>query len=205
MKLKKASTGVWSREYCKGWAADRFRSAAGFTLAEASIALLIGVILTTFALFNMGGILPGMRANKGMYETVAQLRRGRNLAIAQRRNIRLQFFGTNEINLTRIDEPTGTTDMGTIPLDGGCQFLKFSQITTDTPDQLTPQYAVDFGGAATLTFTTDGTLVDQNGDPANGTIFVGLTDHPEAARAITILGATGRVRSYRWNGTTWIQ
>jgi hypothetical protein len=30
-----------------------------------------------------------------------------------------------------------------------------------------------------------------------------LPDHPETARAVTILGATGRVRGYRWTGTNW--
>jgi hypothetical protein len=25
----------------------------------------------------------------------------------------------------------------------------------------------------------------------------------ESARAVTVLGSTGRVRGYRWNGTNW--
>jgi hypothetical protein len=39
--------------------------------------------------------------------------------------------------------------------------------------------------------------------PVNGTVFVGVPGLPYTARAVTILGATGRIRSYHWNGTTW--
>jgi hypothetical protein len=64
---------------------------------------------------------------------------------------------------------------------------------------------VDFGGAARMIFQTDGTLVDSQGNPVNGSIFLGQADHPESARAVTVLGATGRVRSYRWTrGSQWV-
>ena len=74
----------------------------------------------------------------------------------------------------------------------------------DTPDGFGRTQAVDFGAATAVMFTSDGTCIDQTGNPVNGTIFVGLPGRPLSARAITILGGTGRVRGYRWNGQKWV-
>jgi hypothetical protein len=52
-------------------------------------------------------------------------------------------------------------------------------------------------------FTTDGTLIDSNGSPVNGTVFLSIANVPKSARAVTVLGATGRVRGYRWTGLAW--
>ena len=82
--------------------------------------------------------------------------------------------------------------------------MQFAQVTKDTPDQFGNVAPVYFQGANALSFQSDGSLVDQGGIPRNGTLFIGLPGHPEVARAVTILGTTGLVQSYRWNGTDWI-
>ena len=71
---------------------------------------------------NVQAVLPGMGANTAMKQTVAQLRSGRELAIAQRRNIELKFLGTNQIQLVRYDVPNGTTVLSTITLEGKNEF-----------------------------------------------------------------------------------
>lgn len=60
-----------------------------------------------------------------------------------------------------------------------------------------------------ITFQSDGTVVDSTGNYINGTIFMGQVGNapnptnPQTARAITILGTTGRIKGYRYNGKTW--
>jgi prepilin-type N-terminal cleavage/methylation domain-containing protein len=60
-----------------------------------------------------------------------------------------------------------------------------------------------------ITFQSDGTVVNSSGVYMNGTIFMGQVGNtsnpanPLTARAITILGTTGRVKGYRYNGKTW--
>ena len=177
---------------------------AGFSMAEASIAILIIFIILGFALPNITGVLPGMRANNAMAQTVAQLRRGRELAVAQRRDIELKFLNGNEIQLVRDEIPNGTTILSTVTLPDKIEFHLFGGVP-DTPDQFGKATAVDFGGAASLTFLTDGTLVDPQGNPLSGSVFLGVPNEEATARAVTILGGTGRVRGYRWDGTSWIQ
>jgi Tfp pilus assembly protein FimT len=178
---------------------------AGFTMVEASLVILIMSIVSGFVLLSYNGMMPGINANAAMNQTMAQLQTGRELAIAQRREFQVAFVGDNQIQLTRVEEPAGagTTVLSAVTLDNNVQFHQFDGIP-DTPDSLGAGAAISFGGLDTLTFLSDGTLVDAQGNPLSGTVFLGLADHPETARAVTVLGATGRVRSYRWTGTSWI-
>lgn len=54
-----------------------------------------------------------------------------------------------------------------------------------------------------MKFTTNGALIDGNNSTVNGTVFLGIPGKNQTARAITILGATGRVRQYHWDGNQW--
>jgi type II secretory pathway pseudopilin PulG len=195
----KISVGM-RRRNCGG---SVFLQNDGFSLIEVGICLLLSCALAAFALVQTGGALAGIRASEAMQQTMSQLRHGSQLAIAQRRSIQLQFLGNNRIRLVRNDPNNGTTILRTVTLEHGCQFMKFAEIETDTPDTFGGDAAVFFGGAATLIFRSDGTLVDENWIPANGTISIGLPQHPEAARTVTIVGATGRVQGYRWTGFQW--
>jgi len=182
----------------------RISRQAGFSMVEMVLVLLLACILAGFAVLNINAISPGTTANAALKETVAQLRMGRETAIAQRRNVELKFLGNDQIQLVRNELPAGTTILSTVTLEGSMEFLLFSGVP-DTPDLFGNGAAVSFGGANSLIFQSNGILVDSNANPLNGTVFLGQANHPETARAVTILGATGRVRGYRWTGTSWIQ
>ncbi len=203
MESTKTSIGLLNEKSGKRGLPCRRLPDAGFSIVEITIGVLLACTLTGFALIGMEGVLPGINANQAMNATVAQLRQGRDLAMTQRRSMQLRFLGNNQIQLVRNELPTGTRVVSTVTLGNQCQFMIFNDIP-DTPDQFGNATPVDFGSAATLTFLSDGTLVDNSGNPRNGTVFIGSPAHPEAARAVTLLGATGRVRGYRWNGTGWI-
>lgn len=180
------------------------RCNCGFSLVELTIVVMMACILISLSLLNIHEILPGWRANEAMNQAVAQFRRGREVAIAQRRHIELRFVDKREIQLLLIEEPAHTrTVLNTATLNTPCEFIKFGSIENDTPDSFGNSGSIDFGGAGTLVFSTEGMLTDQSGDPINGTVFLGIPEHPETARAITVLGATGRIKSYRWTKNGW--
>ena len=54
-------------------------------------------------------------------------------------------------------------------------------------------------------FTSEGTFVDQQGDPLNGTLFLSVPGDPSSARAITMFGPTALIRAWRWNGQEWVE
>jgi hypothetical protein len=75
----------------------------------------------------------------------------------------------------------------------------------DTPDGFGKATATAFGALTPPMFTTDGSLINSNGDVINGTVFIGVTGDPLSARAVTIFGATGAIRMWKWNGSAWVE
>jgi hypothetical protein len=70
------------------------------------------------------------------------------------------------------------------------------------------------GTAPCVAFTTTGALVGTacggagvatvaSTNPANMAVFIGRPGMPGTARAITVMGSTGRVRTYSWDGSQW--
>jgi prepilin-type N-terminal cleavage/methylation domain-containing protein len=176
----------------------------GFSIVESLIVVLILTIIAAIVFPDISGITRGMNANTALTTTVAQLRRGRELAIAQRRNIQIRFQNNDQIQLVRNDVPSGTTVLSTVSLGGGgMQFMLIDGVP-DSPDSFGKRAAIDFGSATSTTFLSDGTLVDSQGNPVSGSIFM-ASNNAASARAVTIMGSTGRVRGYRWTGTQWIQ
>jgi hypothetical protein len=127
----------------------------------------------------------------------------RNQAASERREFQIIFSTPNKIEVLRQEVPTGSTSIATRYLENGLEFLKLT--TTDTPDGFGNTTAIHFGSSPTIRFTSDGSLLDSSGDVINGSVFVGLPGKVSSARAVTIFGATGLIRPWKWNGTAWIE
>jgi hypothetical protein len=134
---------------------------------------------------------------------MSELRVAREQAIAQRRTVQVVFAAPNRLVVRRVEVPgPGTTVLSDVRLDEGMAFQLFQGIP-DTPDAFGRASATSFGTATTLAFTSEGSFVDQNGDPVNGTAFLGRPNQPTSARAVTVFGPTALVRNWRWNGSQW--
>lgn len=180
---------------------QRAHSQSGFTLIE--LALVIGLmgILSSMAVMQVNALRPVLIGDGGMRMISAELTYAREMAIAQRRQIEISFVG-NAIRVTRREVPNGTTLLREVPFESGVTF-SIPQGTPDTPDRFGNDAATTFSGAATVMFTTDGSLISNTGTPVNGSIYMLAPGEMQSLRAVTILGTTGRVRSYRWTGTAW--
>lgn len=199
---------------------------SGFTIVELLIAIVIIGILSAMAIILTQGTFQGTKANTARDQVVSQVRAARELAISRRRNVRIDFNLPNQI-VTTVEYRTGETPGAPIPtvylnnadqgVTGGSQFYVFAALP-DTPMGFGNTQAVNLsqpaGGAAwAVMFTTSGALVGTgavtgldvigNSNPVNASIFVGDPTNTSTARAITILGSTGRVRSYTWDGSLW--
>jgi hypothetical protein len=81
----------------------------------------------------------------------------------------------------------------------------------DTPDGYGNSAAIVFEGISGgpvggMLFESDGELVDGNTyQPINGTVFLGVPAKNTSARAITVLGTTGRIRGWKGTGALWTQ
>lgn len=183
----------------------RARPTHGYSVLELMVAVGIMAAGSGMAVLSTQSVLPGMRADAGLTEVARQMRVGRQLAVGQRRNIQIQFLGNNQIRLIRNEVPAalGPTVLSTVVLENNVQYMLFPTVP-DTPAGFGRNAPLAFGGTATMTFLSNGSLVDAAGGPLNGTVFLGVPNQPLSARAVTILGATGLIRAYKWNGARWV-
>jgi prepilin-type N-terminal cleavage/methylation domain-containing protein len=182
----------------------------GFTLIEFAITTIIIVVISAMGILVL---VPTWRQNQTLQaldQVKTTLRQARETSIAQRRTIVVTFTGNNTINLFQVAEPANTvssTAYLSIPIAGNVQFMTFAG-EVQTPDSAAAMPAVpaglNFPGAVgNMQFNTDGSFSDSTGTPITSTIFLGVANMPASAAAVTIMGTTGRVRSYRGSGTGW--
>ena len=179
------------------------RSQRGFSLVDMLAVLAVIGIVGSMATMQIGTVRRSLQGDGGMRMVMAQLNSARELAISQRRNMEVKFLGTNWLQIVRNNVPSGTTVLTDAAMEGNVQYSLVSGVTDDTPDAFGNGTAISFGSAATIMFAPDGSLIDNEGSPINGTVFLAIPNISESFRAVTVLGATGRVRGYRWNGRVW--
>jgi prepilin-type N-terminal cleavage/methylation domain-containing protein len=179
-------------------------SERGFTLIEMMLAVMFIGILGSMALFQIGSARPALIGDGAMRVVMGQLNLARETAVAQRRQIDIVCDETTQVlRLVRRDLPQGTTLLAETPFEGGVRYGLPETLPLDTPDKFGKSAPVTFGAAQTISFNSDGMLVDSGGNPINGTIFLMLPKVDGSLRAVTVLGSIGRVRGYRWNGVAW--
>jgi prepilin-type N-terminal cleavage/methylation domain-containing protein len=184
----------------------------GFSLLEVLIVIGVIFILSAITMMKSFGTLDNYHANSAMDAVVSQLRVARQVAISQRRSVVVSFDQSNMKINYQVMAPTttGTTEQNgsvvTMTLPKGTQFLLESGVP-DTPmgfGNSAPIYIGNLsGGPSIMQFNSTGTFTDITGfNTLNGTVFVGVANKPTTARAITVMGSTGRVRQYSYIGGT---
>jgi prepilin-type N-terminal cleavage/methylation domain-containing protein len=197
------------------------RRQAGFTLVELVTVVAIVMVLAGFAVISTFTTTQNSKANAASQAVVSQLRAARQMSISLRRNVLVTFTLPNKIQLAveTLAGETPATAIAPVYLNdnaaGGAQFFQFSSMP-DTPMGFGNSSAITFqatsGGSSGLSvmYSSSGSMVGTtatsgfssvgNSNPVNASIFIGFPGQPSTARAITVLGSTGRVRSYYWVG-----
>jgi prepilin-type N-terminal cleavage/methylation domain-containing protein len=181
----------------------RLRGAAGYSLIELMMTVGIMGILASMVVVQVGRAQHGLKGDGAMRVVMSQMNAARQMAITQRRVMRLSFINPNQVRIIREEVPgPATTTIASVLFEGGVTFVLVAGLP-DTPDAFGAGAAVGFGTATYVQFTSDGTLTSQDGQTINGTVFLAIPNVSQSARAITVLGSTGRVRGYRWDGRAW--
>ncbi|HXW55140.1 MAG TPA: prepilin-type N-terminal cleavage/methylation domain-containing protein [Candidatus Cybelea sp.] len=186
----------------------------GVTLIEVTVAVVILMIVASMAIVQMQPTLQRYRSNAAANQVQSVLREARELAISERRTIVVQFVNKNTLELFQITEPANTISAApflTVPIENTVEFMTFGG-EVDTPDNFSGALSVPngiyFDGVtggpnSGMEFQTDGEFTDGNGNPINGTVFVGVPNVPSSARAVTVLGNTGRIHTWYGGPNFW--
>jgi Tfp pilus assembly protein FimT len=174
----------------------------GFSLIETLLVVAILVIVGGIAIPLSGTVIGQAKADSATSVVLGALQEARARAIAERRNFQLDFVAPNIIRVTRLEQPgPGTTVVAQTYLEGNQEFQLVDGV--DPLGEFGADTAVDFTGTLPVMFTTDGSLIDSNGDPVNGTIHMAHDVSADSSRAVTILGVTGLMQTWKWTGTVW--
>ncbi len=177
----------------------------GFSLLEALVVAGVVGLIGAMVVPVTTGMIARAKADGSTLAAVTALQSARNRAVAERRNFQLFFDQSgHKIRIQRIEPNGAATVISNLNLENGLKFEKFSSLP-DTPDLFGNDTVVDFEGTAPLMFTSDGTLIDDNGDVVNGTVFLGVPQQKATAQAITFFGPTGLIRTWRWGGSKWLE
>jgi type II secretory pathway pseudopilin PulG len=187
----------------------------GFTLLESVVVIAMMMIMMSFAIFRSSNMMPNYKADSAQDVVVSTLRQARQLALTERRDVQVWIDqGFSGPDLVQHIDYQVVTVAGDIPqalvsvgLPKQTQFVL--EGVGDTPMGFGNSNAVYIGnvsgGPAIMKFRSTGAFTDSLYNPLNGTVFVGIPSQPFTARAVTIMGGTGRVRPYSWTGTAWIE
>lgn len=206
-------------------------------MLEMVIVVAIIMLMAAVTVMSLQPAIKNARADTAFQNVLMQLKVARQRAIGQRTQY-IVCFGANSAPqgaTTQLGAPgaqsvqlfswTATTALSSavqvdsIDLPSDMQFQTLSAFPTNpasVPDGFgNGRTAIDFdqgvNGAIQnqVVFWPDGSAHDTNGNFNNGIIYVARTGDLNNSRAITLYGATGRVRGWRLDGTSgsykWIE
>jgi prepilin-type N-terminal cleavage/methylation domain-containing protein len=201
----------------KNWEAmsKAARGQRGFSLIELMVVLTIIFIVSAIAVTMLTPNLQQARVDAEMREVLDTFRQAREFSIANRRYVQISFPANNQILVTQMDNLTpgaGGVNPVLTTLTLAPPLVFNLDGMPDTPDAYGNANAIEIAGInggppAGMYFQSDGEFVAAATYlPINGTVFMGFPGQQSTARAVTILGTTGRVRGWKSAGnTTWYQ
>jgi Tfp pilus assembly protein FimT len=188
----------------------------GFSLLEMMTVVALGIVVTAITFISMVPVLKQGHLNNAYNTTLAAMRQARDNAVSQRTSYSVTFTTTTTpVTNTITVAPTLTTFQGAqntviyqLPTD--VAFLAQTGLPTTAPDSYgTGVVAIDFGytahatgGSQTVYFCPDGSAQDDStgnclGNVDGGVVYIARAGDLLSSRAVTLWGATGRIRGWR--------
>jgi prepilin-type N-terminal cleavage/methylation domain-containing protein len=183
------------------------RRECGFTLLELVLVLSIIVVLSASCLISIQNLIKNAHVNTALQTTLGMLREIHERAIDERKIYKVSISTPRTITVYRMDMISGSltpVQVSSIDLPTDTAF----NVNSGAPALATPNgfgnagNAIDLdvnnvAGTTDIFFQPDGRVLDSANRIANGIVYVARPNEIESSRAVTIFGATGRIKAWR--------
>jgi prepilin-type N-terminal cleavage/methylation domain-containing protein len=193
----------------------------GFSLIEMLMVVAIVIIMAAISFISLVPVMKQQRLANAYNTTLSAMRQARDNSISQRTSYKVTFTSTTSpVSNTIKVEPTlatfaGAQQTATYQLPTDVAFLVQTGLPATGPDGYgTGATAIDFGytashttgGSQIIYFCPDGSAQDDNtgnclGSADGGVVYMSRAGDLLSSRAITLWGATGRIRGWRLYNT----
>lgn len=195
--------------------------ARGFSLLETVVVVAIMMIAAGITFISLQPTLKQAHANTALDQSFMWMRQYRQRAIDERKRYIITFTAPRTIQISRWDYA--------LPVSPAPVVLYTEQLPQDVAFQVvagvpggappdafgTAARAIDFGqgiglgGFNYVVFMPDGSAQDLVGNLNSGIVYMGRNGDLYSSRAITVYGATGRLRGWQLvnqgGAPTWVQ
>lgn len=180
------------------------RGHTGYTLLEILLVISVFMAVVAVAVPSIRGAVAHSRVEMALQNVIQELRLTRQLSMDSRRIHVISFTSPGSIAISRRETDGSTTPVRQINLPDEVQFYRNS--VASEPDQLTTTGAISFNGASSVSFRPDGSAVDASSQICNGVVYIARPGEIESTGAVTLFGATGRVKGFRYknSGGSWV-
>jgi len=196
------------------------RKNRGFSLLEMMIVIGIGMTVAGISVMALMPMLNENHVDQAYDTTLSVLRNYRNLAITQSSRYIVTFTAPGTITVQfwgyAVPVSPAPVTVATFQLPPDVTFAVQPIFPATAPDGFGTGVApIDFDQGSTygstnyVIFMPDGSSQDTYGSYNNGIVYMTRTNDAYRSRALTVWGATGRIRGWRiYNqsgANTWVQ
>jgi prepilin-type N-terminal cleavage/methylation domain-containing protein len=183
------------------------RRMRGFSLIEMMIVISVVMVISAMSVMSLQPALQQSRVSNAYDTTLMAMRQARDMSVAQRQVYYVTFSNAVQPNTVSITQGSTGTVVTTYTLPTDLSFTAIAGVPTGagkTPDGFgagaTP---IDFdqgvvaGVKTQVYFQPDGSAQDVVGNVNNGVVYIARAGNLYTSHAITLWGATGRLRGWR--------
>ena len=186
---------------------DKLRKQKGFSLPELIVVLLVASIIGALALPQMIASRRLFRFSGFQRQIAASLREARQEAMSQRKPIIFRYDNSSQRLITYGGSFGAVGDGKNVIVTMADSGLESGDIIYGRPAGVTAAALSDTtnltalsGNAVEITFQSDGSVLDAGNNPRNQALFFYHNKYRlETAFAVSILGAGGRVKVWRYS------